>query len=138
MSQSNVLADMLGIKHPILQAGMGYVARADLCAAVSEAGALGVIGAASLSPEDLRTEIRKVREHTDRPFGVDILFATIGRPSAPAKCMMNESWATMTSRLSSHVANSSRLGVRDRRSVSIGGSSSTGHISDWLPSRTAA
>lgn len=84
MSNGSVLTDMLGITHPILQAGMGYVARAELCAAVSEAGALGVIGAASLSPEELRAEIRKVREHTDRPFGVDILFATIGRPSGDA------------------------------------------------------
>lgn len=74
------LCDLLGIEVPIAQAGMGYVARGELCAAVSEAGALGVIGAASLSPKRLREEIRKVRERTDRPFGVDILFATIGRP----------------------------------------------------------
>ncbi|NRA02726.1 MAG: nitronate monooxygenase [Myxococcales bacterium] len=74
------LCDLLGIEIPIAQAGMGYVARGELCAAVSEAGALGVIGAASLSPKRLREEIRKVRDRTDRPFGVDILFATIGRP----------------------------------------------------------
>ena len=74
------LCDLLGIEVPIAQAGMGYVARGELCAAVSEAGALGVIGAASLSPKRLREEIRKVRDRTDRPFGVDILFATIGRP----------------------------------------------------------
>lgn len=78
---SRPLTELLGIAHPIIQAGMGYVARAELCAAVSEAGALGVIGAASLSPEGLRNEIRKVRKLTDRPFGVDILFATIGRPA---------------------------------------------------------
>lgn len=78
------LCDLLEIEHPIIQAGMGYVARAELCAAVSQAGALGVIGAASLSPEQLRDEIRKVKALTDRPFGVDILFATIGRPSADA------------------------------------------------------
>jgi enoyl-[acyl-carrier protein] reductase II len=78
------ICEMLGIEYPILQAGMGYVARGELAAAVSAAGALGVIGAASLSAEQLREEIHKVRERTDRPFGVDILFATIGRPSGDA------------------------------------------------------
>jgi enoyl-[acyl-carrier protein] reductase II len=63
---------------------MGYVARADLCAAVSEAGGLGVIGAASLNAKELREEIQRVRDLTDHPFGVDVLFATIGRPSGDA------------------------------------------------------
>jgi enoyl-[acyl-carrier protein] reductase II len=72
---------MLGIEIPIVQAGMGYVARGELAAAVSEAGGLGVIGAASLTAEGLRDEIRKVKGLTDKPFGVDVLFATIGRPS---------------------------------------------------------
>jgi enoyl-[acyl-carrier protein] reductase II len=76
------LCDLLGIELPIVQAGMGYVARAELCAAVSAAGALGMIGAASLSARELRDEIRRVRDATDRPFGVDVLFATVGRPSA--------------------------------------------------------
>lgn len=76
------LCDLLEIEVPFVQAGMGYVARADLAAAVSEAGGLGVIGAASLSPEGLRREIHKVKALTDRPFGVDILFATVGRPAA--------------------------------------------------------
>lgn len=76
------LCDLLGIELPILQAGMGYVARGELAAAVSEAGGLGVIGAASQSADQLRKEIHKVRERTDRPFGVDVLFATIGRPAA--------------------------------------------------------
>ena len=57
---------------------MGWVARADLAAAVSAAGGLGVIGAGSTaSPDELRGEIRSVRAQTDRPFGVDILFATV-------------------------------------------------------------
>jgi enoyl-[acyl-carrier protein] reductase II len=76
------LCDLLGIEVPIVQAGMGYVARGALAAAVSEAGGLGVIGAASLNAEGLRDEIRKVKDSTDRPFGVDILFATIGRPAS--------------------------------------------------------
>ncbi len=75
------LCDLLGIEVPIIQAGMGYVARGELAAAVSVAGGLGVIGAASLDADGLRDEIHKVRDLTDRPFGVDILFATVGRPS---------------------------------------------------------
>jgi len=74
------LCEMLGIDVPIVQAGMGYVARGELAAAVSAAGALGVIGAASLDAKQLREEIRLVRDRTDRPFGVDVLFATVGRP----------------------------------------------------------
>ncbi len=76
------ICDMLGIDIPIIQAGMGFIARGELAAAVSEAGGLGMIGSASLSPEELRSEIRVVRERTDRPFGVDILFATERRPAA--------------------------------------------------------
>jgi enoyl-[acyl-carrier protein] reductase II len=68
----------LGIQYPIFQAGMGWVARAALAAAVSEAGGLGVVGAGSSSSADeLREEIRGVKARTDKPFGVDILFATI-------------------------------------------------------------
>ena len=75
---STPICDRLGIEFPVFQAGMGFVARAELAAAVSEAGGLGVIGAGSnLTPEELRAEIRGVRERTDKPFGVDILFATI-------------------------------------------------------------
>ena len=75
------LCDLLGIEKPIIQAGMGFVARSELTAAVSEAGALGIIGAAFLTLDELRDEIHKTRDMTDKPFGVDILFATYGRPS---------------------------------------------------------
>lgn len=78
---STPLCGLLGIEVPILQAGMGYVARAELAAAVSNAGGLGVVGAALFTPDELREQIRKTRDLTDRPFGVDILFATYGRPS---------------------------------------------------------
>jgi enoyl-[acyl-carrier protein] reductase II len=71
------LCDLLGIRYPICQAGMGWVARSSLAAAVSAAGGLGVIAAPHGSPEHLRDEIRRVRVLTDRPFGVDVLFATI-------------------------------------------------------------
>ena len=71
------LCDLLSIRYPICQAGMGYVARSALAAAVSEAGGLGVLAAAHNTPAELRAEIRRVRDLTDKPFGVDVLFATI-------------------------------------------------------------
>lgn len=74
------LCDMLGIEYPVISAGMGPVAgggrptaTAELVAAVSNAGGLGVIGGAGFTPERLREEINRVREMTDRPFGVDLL-----------------------------------------------------------------
>jgi len=67
------ICDLFGIEYPIVLAGMGGVAMADLVAAVSNAGGLGVIGAATLGAEDLRSEIRKTRELTRNPFAVDLL-----------------------------------------------------------------
>jgi nitronate monooxygenase len=72
------LCDILGIEYPVVLAGMSEVAGHRLVAAVSEAGGLGVIGAAIMGPDDLREEIRKVRELTDKPFGVDLLLPTMG------------------------------------------------------------
>ena len=77
MFENNPLCRMLGIRYPILQAGMYQVAYGRLAAAVSEAGGLGMIGSAYMEPEQLRREIRHVQQHTDRPFGVDILFARV-------------------------------------------------------------
>lgn len=74
------LCDLLGIEFPVISAGMGPVgggaapaATADLAAAVSNAGGLGVIGGAGFSAGKLREEINRVRSMTDRPFGVDLL-----------------------------------------------------------------
>jgi enoyl-[acyl-carrier protein] reductase II len=69
------LTEKLGIEYPIVQAGMGGVAMAELVAAVSNAGGLGVIGAAMLTPLTLREEVRKVKDLTDKPFAVDLLLA---------------------------------------------------------------
>ena len=65
------LCDLLNIEYPIILAGMGTFARAELVAAVSEAGGLGVIGAIGLTPDELDAEIRKTKELTSKPFGVD-------------------------------------------------------------------
>ncbi len=66
------LCDVLGIRYPIIQGGLAYLARAELCAAVSNAGGLGQITAATLpDPEALRAEIRKTKELTEAPFAVN-------------------------------------------------------------------
>lgn len=62
-----------GIEYPIIQGGMAWVAEYHLAAGVSEAGGLGLIGAASAPAEWVREQIRKVRERTDKPFGVNIM-----------------------------------------------------------------
>jgi enoyl-[acyl-carrier protein] reductase II len=67
------LCDLFGIEVPIVLAGMGGVSMAPLVAAVSNAGGLGVMGAAALSPDALRTEIRRTRELTRKRFAVDLL-----------------------------------------------------------------
>ena len=65
---STRVTEMLGIEHPIVQGGMQWVGRAELAAAVSNAGGLGVITALTQpTPEDLRAEIRRARELTDKP-----------------------------------------------------------------------
>lgn len=69
------LTEQLGIQYPIIQAGMGGVAMAELVAAVSNAGGLGVVGAAMLTPATLRTSSRRVKDLTDKPFAVDLLLA---------------------------------------------------------------
>ena len=60
---------------PIFLAGMGGVAYADVCAAISEAGGFGTLGMAAPATDGIREEMRKVRALTDKPFGVDLLAA---------------------------------------------------------------
>lgn len=67
------LTELLQIKYPIIQGGMAWAATAELAAAVSEAGGLGIIGAGSAPPDVVKNEIKKVRERTDKPFGVNMI-----------------------------------------------------------------
>ena len=67
------ITELLGIEHPIIQGGMAWVAEYNLAAAVSNAGGLGLIGAASAPPEIVREQIIKCRELTDKPFGVNVM-----------------------------------------------------------------
>ena len=67
------MTDMLGIQYPIIQGGMAWVAESNLAAAVSESGGLGIIGGASADVEIVRNMIRKAKELTDKPIGVNIM-----------------------------------------------------------------
>ena len=67
------LCEILGIEHPVIQGGMAWIADATLAAAVSNAGGLGIISAMNADAEWLRGQIRKAKELTDKPFGVNIM-----------------------------------------------------------------
>jgi enoyl-[acyl-carrier protein] reductase II len=69
------LTDLLGIEHPVMLAGMGGVAYHELVTAVSNAGGIGTLGAAPLTPELMEREIAAINAGTDKPFGVDLLAA---------------------------------------------------------------
>lgn len=69
------LTETLGIKYPIIQAGMGGVAMAELAAAVSNAGGLGVVGGAMMGADQLREQIRETKRLTSKVYGVDLLLA---------------------------------------------------------------
>lgn len=73
MFENNRVTKLLKIKYPVIQGGMAWVADADLAAAVSNAGGLGVIAAASMPPELLEQQILKIRKLTDKPFGINIM-----------------------------------------------------------------
>jgi len=79
------ITELFGIRHPIIQGGMHYVGFADLAAAVSNAGGLGLItGLTQKTPELLAREIRRCRELTDQPFGVNLTFLpTLSSPPYP-------------------------------------------------------
>lgn len=78
------ICDLLDIKVPVLLAGMGGASTPELAAAVSNAGGLGVLGAAACGPKQLREWIQRTRALTDRPFGVDTLLPASVRRAAAA------------------------------------------------------
>lgn len=67
------ICEILGIEYPIIQGGMAWVATAELAAAVSEAGGLGIIGAGNAPADFLRVEIKKLKELTNKPYGVNVM-----------------------------------------------------------------
>jgi enoyl-[acyl-carrier protein] reductase II len=67
------ITELLGIEYPIIQGGMAWVATHELASAVSNAGGLGIIGAGGAPAEFVREQVRKAKEETDKPFGVNIM-----------------------------------------------------------------
>ena len=89
------VTELFGIEYPIFQGGMAWVAEYHLAAAVSNAGGLGIIGAASAPPEVVREQIRQAKKLTDRPFGVNVMLLN---PNAPevAKIVIEEGVKVVT------------------------------------------
>ena len=90
MSLHTALCDLLEVKYPIMLAGMGGVSYAELAAAVSNAGGYGVLGMAGRGPDFIREEMRKVRNLTDKPFGVDLLAASPESLTASVEIIIEE------------------------------------------------
>ncbi|HBC92022.1 MAG TPA: enoyl-[acyl-carrier-protein] reductase FabK [Pelotomaculum sp.] len=67
------LCDLLNIEYPIIQGGMAWVATAELAAAVSDAGGLGIIGSGAAPPDWLRDQLHRARQLTNKPFGVNVM-----------------------------------------------------------------
>src|ERR1700759_1508892 len=66
------LTELIGIEHPVVQTGMGWVAGARLVSATSNAGGLGILASATMTLEELQTAVTKVKATTDKPFGINI------------------------------------------------------------------
>src|SRR5271167_3960260 len=79
---TNRVTDLLGVEIPIVQAPMGWIARSALASAVSNAGAMGIIETSSGELDQVRLEIAKMKDLTDKPFGVNIAQAFVADPTA--------------------------------------------------------
>ncbi len=80
MRFDNRVTQMLGIEIPVVQAPMGWIARSTLAAAVSNAGGMGIIETSSGELDIIKEEIRKMRDLTNKPFGVNIAQAFVRDP----------------------------------------------------------
>ena len=147
------ITEMLGIEHPIICGGMQWISRAEIVAAVGNAGGIGFITAESLeTPEDLREEIKKIRGLTDKPFGINLsmvpefgmpertlqfcdviveegveVVETAGRSPAPLLPKLKDGGVKVIHKLTSvkHALTAQRLGVD---AVTMVGFGSGGHI----------
>ena len=84
------LCDLLGIRYPIVQAGMAGYTSPELVAAVSNAGGYGVLGMAGRQPDFIREQMRLVKKLTDKPFGVDLLAASPDSLTASVDIIIEE------------------------------------------------
>ncbi|EPH39797.1 nitronate monooxygenase [Streptomyces aurantiacus] len=83
------LTRLVGVRHPIVQTGMGWVAGPRLVSAVANAGALGILASATMTPDQLRSAVREVKSRTDAPFGVN-LRADAGDARERVRIMIDE------------------------------------------------
>ena len=88
MPFENRVTELLGVEIPIVQAPMGWIARAQLASAVSNAGALGIIETSSGELDAVKDEIRKMRDLTDKPFGVNIALGVIRETAADCLALL--------------------------------------------------
>jgi enoyl-[acyl-carrier protein] reductase II len=86
----NQLTEMLGVEKPIVQAPMGWIARAQLASAVSNAGGLGIIETSSGLVDEVRVEMQKMRDLTDKPWGVNIAQMFVRDPGAVVDLVASE------------------------------------------------
>jgi nitronate monooxygenase len=116
------LCDMLGIQYPIISAGMAGASGPTLGAAVSNAGGLGILGAAGLTPDQLRDWIKKTRSLTSKPFGVDLLIPKIDLPPISVKLSTSDLKAFLPPEELAFVdALKSRIGIPDVEMPPLGG-----------------
>jgi enoyl-[acyl-carrier protein] reductase II len=80
----NRITDLLGVKYPIVQAPMGWIARAQLASAVSNAGGLGIIETSSGQLDEVREEVKKMKGLTDKPWGINVAQAFVRDPDIVA------------------------------------------------------
>ena len=97
MSLHTPVCEVLGIQYPIALAGMGGASTPALAAAVSNAGGLGILGAAGCGPELLKAWIDETRSATDKPFGVDTLL-----PASVRRASAWRSWSAWCSHSNTH------------------------------------
>ena len=116
MTVQTPICDMFGIRYPIFLAGMGGVSYAEVCAAVSEAGGFGTLGMAGRSTSEIRAEMRKVRQLTKKPFGVDLL-AAVPESLEKAADIIIEEGATFIGHSEVTPAKTSGLGSRSTSSA---------------------
>ena len=123
----NRVTKLLGIKYPLLQGGMAWIAESSLASAVSNAGGAGIIAGGSAPIDYLRSEIRKCKELTDKPFGVNIMLMS---PNADdlAKLVIEEGVSFVTTGAGNPVALAKRLERIGADAVIAEGTESGGHI----------
>ncbi len=110
------LNELLGTEFPFIQGGMANIATGEFAAAVSNAGALGLIGAGGMTPDSLREKIRRCRELTDRPFGVNVMLMhpqveEMVRVVAEERVMVVTTGAGATGEFAAAVSNAGALGL---------------------------